>query len=445
MSLNDIVTVNITAQTQTPTRVGFGTPLVLSFHTNYGDRARTYTSIIGMTDDGFVAGDPAVTAATALFAQSPRPVSIIVGRTENDQKQKINIVPVAVNSTAYTVYVNGLAATFTSDATATVVEIVAGLKIAIDALTEPITTTDNTTDLDIEANTVADAFRFYVADRSLITQENTTPDLGGSSGVVDDIQKIQEANDDWYCLIPTNIGKAAVSAAAVYIETLQKIQGYASADDGIYDSLSTTDIAAVLNTAGYARTFGMWHTKPLDQYGAAAWAGRCLPSDPGSITWAYNGPGSSSLAGLDSTIITETERLALEAKAVNHYTTVAGLSITRQGTMAEGGQAFIDITRSIDFIATRIKEYVFGVITAADKIPYTNKGIAVIEAQVRAVMDLSINQGILTKDPAPIVIVPDVMDVATADKANRILRDVTFDAVLAGAIHKIIISGRVSV
>jgi hypothetical protein len=445
MSLTDIVTVSITAATQTPTRVGFGTPLVTAYHTNYVDRARTYTTITGMTDDGFATTDPAVLAAQALFSQNPRPPSIIVGRTENDQEQKITITPIAANDTAYTVYVNGQAATFTSDATATVAEICTGLKTQIDALSEPVTTTDNTTDVDIEANTVADAFRFYVADRSLITQENVTPDLGGSSGIVNDIQAIQDANDDWYCLIPTNIGSAAVTAAAVYIETLQKVQSYSSADDAIYDSGSTTDIGAVLNTAGYARTFGMWHTKPLDQYIHAAWPGRCLPSDPGSITWAYNGPGSNSLSGVDATTLTETERLAIEAKAVNHYTTVAGLSVTRQGTMAEGSQSYIDITRSIDFIAQRMKEYVFGVISSADKVPYTNKGIGVIESQVRAVIDLSIDQGILANDPAPIITVPDVADVAAVDKADRILRNVEFDAVLAGAIHKVRISGRVSV
>jgi hypothetical protein len=197
----------------------------------------------------------------------------------------------------------------------------------------------------------------------------------------------------------------------------------------------------VLNIAGYARTGLLWHPKPLDQFPGAAWLGVGLPYEPGRITWTYK-----SLAGVDYTTITETERAALEAKAVNHYTRVAGISITRQGTMSEGGQAFIDIIHSIDFVAARLKEYIFGLLVSVPKVPYTSDGIAQIEMQVKAVMTLGVNQGIFANDPAPLVTVPTMSSIPIADKADRILREVKFEATLAGAIHKIqTISGTVFV
>jgi hypothetical protein len=55
-----------------------------------------------------------------------------------------------------------------------------------------------------------------------------------------------------------------------------------------------------------------------------------------------------------------------------------------------------------------------------------------------------VSKGIFTATPAPVVTVPDVVDVSVTDKEDRILRDVKFTGTLAGAIHKVIISGVVS-
>jgi len=68
-----------------------------------------------------------------------------------------------------------------------------------------------------------------------------------------------------------------------------------------------------------------------------------------------------------------------------------------------------------------------------------------VEAEVRAVMVLCVNQGILAADPAPTVSVPRAADVSMIDKAARLLPDVKFEATLAGAIHKVIVNGTVSV
>lgn len=61
----------------------------------------------------------------------------------------VTITPIAQNSTIYTVTINGTAFPYTSDADATVAEITAGLKLLIDAGSEPVTTTDNGTDLEV--------------------------------------------------------------------------------------------------------------------------------------------------------------------------------------------------------------------------------------------------------------------------------------------------------
>ena len=439
MSLSDIVQVTITAQTTAPSRTGFGLPLIMAYHTNWPERARSYTSLDSMVSDGFATTDQAYLAAQACFAQNPRPTRVVVGREENREEKKIKITPVSTNLKAtydYVVYINGLEAKYTTDATPTVAEITAGLKAAIDLLSQPVTTTDNLTDLDIEANAVGTPFTFYVQNTAVLDLEDITPD-GTPNGIVADITAVREENDDWYGLILTNASSACILAAAVYIEANIKIMVTQSADTEILSASVSDDVASQLKTAGYARTAILYHPKD-SQYAGAAWMGKCFPKDPGSITWKFK-----TLAGVDSVSLTDTQVGVLEGKGCNHYTTVAGIAITQQGVTSSG--EFIDVTRSVDFIRARLQEYIYARLANADKIPFTDQGIAIIEAEVRAVMQLSIDQGILAADPAPTVTVPLAADVSTADKAIRLLDNVEFEAVLAGAIHKVIVTGVVSV
>lgn len=82
MSLDDIINVQISRETQAVTKAGFGTLLFLDNHTVFPERVREYTSVTDMISDGFLAADPAVIAATAYFGQSPSPVKIKIGRTD---------------------------------------------------------------------------------------------------------------------------------------------------------------------------------------------------------------------------------------------------------------------------------------------------------------------------------------------------------------------------
>lgn len=428
MGYNNITNIVVTLETSTPSQAGFGIPLVIAYHTVFAERYRIYTSADDMVTDGFGADDPAVRAVTKILSQNPKVTQVVVGRSENDQKQKINIVPIAFNSTEYIVTVNGQDASFTSDATATVAEITSGLKTAIDALSLNVTVTDNTTDIDIESNTVADVFSLYVNSRVLMTQQNVTPDLGGSSGIVDDIIAISQAYNDWYSIHLTNLGKAVILAAAAQVETLRRIMIVSSADDDILDSLSTTDVASSLQTADYTRTAIMYHPKALVQYPGAAWAGKCLPNDPGSITWAYQ-----NLAGIDYTELTATEITTLEGKDCNYYTQYKGLNITLNGEMASN--EWIDVIRSVDFIVARIEEALASLLYNSKKIPFTDPGATLVQNAVLGVMKLGVSQSIFTEDPEPTVTVPKVADVSSANKTNRKLPDVQAEGTLAGAIH----------
>ena len=114
-----------------------------------------------LTADGFATAGTTAAKFTALISQNPKPSQIIVGKRSNTPTKTVTLTPIAKNSTDYTVTIGGRGPTaaspaevfpYTSDATATVAEITAGLVALIDAGTQNVDATDNTTSLTIETS-----------------------------------------------------------------------------------------------------------------------------------------------------------------------------------------------------------------------------------------------------------------------------------------------------
>lgn len=200
----------------------------------------------------------------------------------------------------------------------------------------------------------------------------------------------------------------------------------------------TTDLGAELMALSLDRTALLFTKNANTEYPEAAWAGGILPYDPGSVTWAFK-----TLAGVTVDNLTSSEKSKALNNNVNTYTTIGGVNITQNGTMASG--RFIDIRRGVDWIQARMEENIFFQIANLPKIPYTDSGIAIIENEIRFVLNDAIGNNVIADDPEPTITVPKALDVSANDRANRLLPDVTFTARLAGAIHKVEINGTVSV
>jgi len=434
MSLNDIVTVNISTETTAPSRVGFGTPLIMGYHTLWPERARTYASYQAVLDDGFPSTSAIARCAQSIFSQNPKVTSVVVGRAANAPTQVITVDVIdAVDDTDYAITINGTEFEIDSGAGATPNSIAVALAAAINAGAEPVTAgTPTLGEFTLTADVAGDLFTCEV-DRAQITKQTTTAD----PGIVADITAVRQANDDWYCLALTSLGKAEIKAAAAYIEAAIKIMAVSSSDDDI-PTTAVDDLASEMAALNYARTVLLYHPDAETYYPAAGWAGIMLPGDPGSATWKFK-----TIAGSPVTVITETEKTNLENKSCNHYREIAGVAITQQGVTCSG--EFADVTRFVDFIRARLQEYIYGVLVNRPKVPFTDPGIGLIENQVRAVMSLGINSGGFAADPAPTVTVPKAADVPFTDKASRTLPDVEFAATLAGAIHQLTVNGSVTV
>lgn len=440
MALSDIVNASITLETARTVAPGFGIPLLLSHSAAWAERVRSYSSLAAVGAD-FAVTTPEYLMARAIFSQDIVPPIIKIGRCALVPTQRWAITPVAFNSTIYKLTVvgtNGVenVVSITSDASATVAEIIGALKTAIDALGLAITTSDQTTFLRIVANVAGAFFAVYVDDVSKlgIAQDHADP------GLATDLAAIQLEDPAWYCPVDPFPSALVVAAIAAWAEANTKLYIQDSQDSKIVtDVLSgATDIAATLKTSAYARS-SVWYHRKFHEFLASALLGRVLPIDPGAEVWAFK-----TLRTISTDILTPTQRTNALNKFANVYEDVAGIGITEMGKVA--ANEWIDVIRGRDWQISDMSTRVFTDLAAADKIPYTNKGIAIIKGDMRASLKLGVERGFLSDDPEdePQVLGPKASEVSPADRAAR-KYTATFSARLAGAIQLVTITGTLSV
>lgn len=79
MPISDVVSIAISVAGAGPSAAGFGEPLIAAYHTQYTDRVREYSNAQGVAVD-FPVTHPAYIEAAAVFAQTPAPSAVKIGR-----------------------------------------------------------------------------------------------------------------------------------------------------------------------------------------------------------------------------------------------------------------------------------------------------------------------------------------------------------------------------
>lgn len=439
LAVNKIVKVAISSTNVAVKEPGFGVACIVDGHSRFPERIRFYSEPAAMLTDGFLSSDPAYLAALKLYSQAVQPTQFAVARRALAPTMQITLTPVASNSKAYEVEINGVKKTFTSDGTATVSEIVVGLIAAIGAITgftvAAVGGAGTETALTITGNAAGNWVRVKALDSSLIGVAQTHAD----PGIATDLAAIVLESDAFFALMLTTASKAEILAAAAWVETKKKIMVQAHQDSVVITTAKsgTDDVAEGLQ-ATTPRRAALVYSADNGEFKDAAILGKCLPKNPGSVTFALK-----NLAGVTADNLTETHVVNLEAKGCNYYASFNGTSLFMPGIMA-GGE-YIDVTRDTDWFESRLQARVFGDLANADKTPFTDAGIAKVEAQLRAQCAEAIASGFLAADPAPTFTIPKASAVSTTDKNNRKLTGVRFKATIAGAIHSTEIDGQITV
>lgn len=438
MSLDTIVNISISTQTTAPEQANFGTPLVAAYHTVWPERVRLYDAATGIADmilDGFLATDPAVVAATVVLSQNPKVTEIAIGRLTGAPLRAHKLTPILAGLEAgvpVDMVINGNAIQPVA-ASPTIAELTADMKTKIDALAlTGVTTTDNSTDLDIDVTAGNEAT--VEVPRRQITRKDETLDPVAPQGSVADLVDITNEFNDWYSLVMAQESEAITLVVAAHIETLSKTYIAVTGDDDVLDAGLATDVASDLASGNYANSAIYYHPKP-HTYPNAGHIGVELPKDPGSYTMKFK-----TLAGVETVTMTATEKNTCAAKRANTYTAVAGISIVEEGVVSAAGE-FIDVTRFVHWFRARLQERIYTRFVNLDKVPMDDSGLGIAEAEIRGQQQDGIDVGGLAANPAPTVTVPKVANIPFINRAARQATGLRFDGSLAGAIHELNIQG----
>lgn len=434
--LDSVFNIVVNSQTTSPSKPGFGTALLLSYHTHWTNRVRSYSGVAGMTSDGFAVTDPEYIFALAYFGQKNAPKALKIGRRatfSSNQQTNFKILASPPTGATISLSINGTVFTHSvasETATQVATAIAAAITAALPTNVQSATSSSDTVTISASAQKLINVVNLAptLAVLTLITNQDPTADLVACAA----------EDNDWYALALTSADNADAVHAAVWAEANKKLFITHSADDACVDGTSTTDEAYALKAASYGRTGFFFHRSggTLSTIVGAILGSR-LVADPGSDTWAYK-----TLIGITPDPLTASEIAALQAKRASYYVASNNVSFTQGGQVAGGD--WLDVVRGLDWFRSELQIAQFTLALNREKIPFTDPGIALVRGTLKAVCTRAERQGLFT-DNSTVVTTPLAADVAQSDKAARNLPGILIAGQLAGAIHTTTVTATVTV
>lgn len=430
-NLDDLVTINISASTATPTKPGFGTILIAAqkLPAGFTSRTRSFGSLTEMTDFGFLVNDPAYKCAQKMKAQNPAITAFKIGKRLNKVTQTLKLkCKSAVQGDTYTATINGVVINYTVLAAATTTTVAT----AIELLVEAVTGVDSTSATDTITFTVTAGIGELVDVKDWSTNFEFT-DATTDPGLAADLAAIKAFDNNWYGLALDSASEAEINIAALFAETEKKLFVPNSSDFGCEDVAVTTDIMSDIKAAAYARTGVLYSRSQLLSYSGPAWMAKQFTQNPGSDTWMFK-----TLASVTVDVLNDAGRASVLSKNGNCYTATSGINMTEQGKSGAG--EYFDVTRFVDWLRAEIQFRVFSALVNNSKIPYTDEGIDLIQSIIAGALKFGVERGGLAKGSTSVTF-PLVADIGSATRATRALTGGKFSGVLAGAIHSLTIAG----
>lgn len=255
--------------------------------------------------------------------------------------------------------------------------------------------------------------------------------VGESTTAADLVEEL--LGQDWYFLLAEERDPISIGAIADVIEA-----GSASGLPKLY----STQVPLASDLAGFGeldRTFVAVHSD--EERIDAAIVGAVGSREVGSVTWQ-----GKTLEGITPRNLSATELNAIEIVNAYVYVTKAGDPVTSEGKVMSG--EYIDVMHGMDWVKANIEQTVQQIKNRSGKIPYTDAGIATLEAGVINVLKRGYNQGLIADDGAgnPLYSTNFIGrdEMSKEDIALRRYTGGKFTFELAGAIHTAEINGSVS-
>jgi hypothetical protein len=426
--LDQIIDISISLSQKAITQAGFGTPMIMGESMKLSVRAKEYADISEVSDD-FAESDIEYKMASLAFSQEKTPEKILIGKKVASASSPI--------TSATRVGASG-----NNAKKATIVKAGSNVEVGATAVISGYTTTSYNGTVEIIEKISSDS---YVVQYDSALLDATAS--GSGVAVISEtasqaIQNIENYNSDWYCALMNSVVEADILSAASKIEAIKKLLIVRSNEVDNFDATDVGSILYQLNALKYNRTAFIYNSDVSTKFIDAAWAGRMLPTVPGSENWALK-----ELIGIATDNLKSSQANGILLKKGNTYENRASRGVTRWGTAVSG--EYIDIIRSIDWLKARLQENLFQLLISSEKVEFTDIGGDLIEIKMTEIFKEAVSNGLIAKNQEGngifTITIPPKSSISTADKLARNFSGIKFTAELAGAINTIGISGTLSV
>jgi hypothetical protein len=444
MSNKSIVTVNVSLQTSTVSRKGFGTPIFIAAHHNFPQRVRSYSSLPAVAED-FKSTDSPYIAAQGAFSNSPSVKTFKVGRREADAI--LTPTDVASGSVhAFTITVNdndALSVSITTGAAETAEDVATAMKTAIEAdadvaahVTATVSGVDAAGILTIEPIVLTDVFGISALSNVTLTADASTETAG------DALSAILAEDEEFYFVAAQDHSEVFVLALAAAVEANTMLY-FVSSDEattitGAY-SPSVVDLLGKLKQGNFERTVGMWSQVADTAYPECNFIGVNAPWAPDERAVVWYGTNISVVIAKNSlgNALTSTQMKNLDDRNAN-YVTNTSVGIRQVGGKTVNG-SWIDDIHNRDAIVARVKEGQEALILnqAGSKLEGGATGVLKSSARISQ----SLNPFVASR----------ALESYKVDSSNgsydqdlRALKNMAFEGVLTGATISVTINGNLT-
>lgn len=286
----------------------------------------------------------------------------------------------------------------------------------------------------------AENSKVYLAARLLFAQKNA-PKKVAVCAITDSAEKamadVAITGKDWRQLIVVNENAENETSVTSISAAVESLEGK------LYFACLKTDDATTMTVSGIRRTVLFYCDATEDApVPVAALVGETAGRAAGSFTYK-----NTPLTGIEAQDLTDAEIDAIHKKGGITFVAKAGDNVTSEGKVA-GGE-YIDIIDCEDFIVQQLAYRTQKVLNNNAKVPYDNNGIGLLESVAKDVLQDAYNNGMIAtnEDGSPAYTVNYALreDTKETDRANREYLGGNFSFVLAGAIHKVEITGEITV
>lgn len=264
------------------------------------------------------------------------------------------------------------------------------------------------------------------------------------------IQQFQQDEDnDWYYFLADRDEPEYVKALAKFAEASEPSEaelGVGVEDHRKFYMGQTSDKDFADNTARAAVIYTS--AELLKEEPDASYTGNVGPFYPKNVTWKFkrpqdgNAPASAGTKLITLPKLTEGERDQLLENHVNFLTEEYKRQYVKEGVCLNG--EFIDVVLGGDWIAKRMRDLLYDILLENANIDYSDAGFGLVATAVLQALSEAADEdhNIVARDQESragifTVNIPKYAESTEEQRRNRVMPDITWEALLCGAVHQV--------